>query len=127
MRSVVPSDSATVPLPDHVPSKPANGPDWAWPAEAESISAAPTPAALIACPKRLEPNRFILRFPVKNDVLDQDTSRRTKVLVSPNYIRFKPSCSTNRPRCGHALHFAKIRRQVCAGEWEFAKCQKAAA
>src|ERR1700710_2331916 len=93
MRSVVPSDSATVPLPDHVPSKPANGPDWAWLADTESISAAPMPAALIARPKRLEPNRFILRFPVKNDVLGQDTSRRIKVLVSPNYIRFKPSRS----------------------------------
>src|ERR1700733_13687572 len=93
MRSVVPSDSATVPLPDHVPSKPANGPDWAWPADTESISAALRLAALIACPKRLEPNRFISRFPIKNDVLNQDTSRRTKVLVSPNYIRFKPSRS----------------------------------
>src|SRR5258708_26165364 len=57
------------------------------------------PAALIARPKRLEPNRFILRFPVKNDVLGQDTSRRIKVLVSPNYIRFKPSRSGNKPRC----------------------------
>src|SRR5438270_11378365 len=105
MRSVVPSDSATVPLPDHVPSKPANGPDWAWPAETESISAAPMPAALIACSKRLEPNRFILRFPVKNDVLNQDTSRRIKVLVSPNYIRFKPGCSANRSRCGTRTAF----------------------
>src|SRR5882757_3661658 len=91
MRSVVPSDSATVPLPDHVPSNPANGPDWAWLADTESISAALRLAALIARPKRLEPNRFILRFPIKNDVLNQDTSRRIKVLVSPNYIRFKPS------------------------------------
>src|SRR5436305_14574750 len=93
MRSFVPSDSATVPMPDHVPSKPANGPDWAWPAETESISAAPMPAALIACPKGPELNRFISRFPVKNDVLNQDTSRRIKVLVSPNYIRFKSSRS----------------------------------
>src|ERR1700748_3096600 len=103
MRSVVPSDSATVPLPDHVPSKPANGPDWAWPADTESISAAPMPAALTARPKRLEPNRFILRFPIKNEVLNQDTSRRIKVLVSPNYIRFNPSRSGNRPRADTAL------------------------
>src|SRR5882672_185432 len=88
MRSVVPSDSATVPLPDQDPSKPANGPDWAWLADTDNINAAPTPAAAIARPKTLEPNSFILRFPVKNDVLDQDTSRRIKVLVSPNYIRF---------------------------------------
>src|SRR3954452_23967800 len=121
MRSVVPSDSATVPLPDHVPSKPANGPDWAWPAETESISAAPTPAALIACPKRLEPNRFILRFPVKNDVLDQDTSRRTKVLVSPNYIRFKASRSRNRPHCGHCTgSFAKYTNRFVLANREFA-------
>src|SRR3981081_2667516 len=120
MRSVVPSDSATVPLPDHVPSKPANGPDWAWPAEAESISAAPTPAALSAWPKRLEPNRFILRFPVKNDVLNQDTSRRTKVLVSPNYIRFKPSRSGEQATL-RTLHriVCKIHKQVCAGERGF--------
>src|ERR1700710_3137433 len=126
MRSVVPSDSATVPLPDHVPSKPANGPDWAWLADTESISAAPMPAALIARPKRLEPNRFILRFPVKNDVLSQDTSRRIKVLVSPNYIRFKPSRSGNRPlRTLHRI-VRKIHRQDCADERDFAKGQEAA-
>src|SRR6266850_4249160 len=95
MRSVVPSDSATVPLPDHDPSKPANGPDWAWLADSDNINAAPTPAAVIARPRILEPNSFILRFPVKNDVLNQDTSRRIKVLVSPNYIRFKPSQRTD--------------------------------
>src|SRR4051794_25379463 len=123
MRSVVPSDSATVPLPDHVPSKPANGPDWAWPAETESISAAPMPAALIACPKRLEPNRFILRFPVKNDVLNQDTSRRIKVLVSPNYIRFKPS----RPGAtDQAAETALDRLQNTLAGLDFAKRQKAA-
>src|SRR5882757_1933453 len=125
MRSVVPSDSATVPLPDHVPSKPANGPDWAWLADTESISAAPMLAALIARPKRLEPNRFILRFPIKNDVLDQDTSRRIKVLVSPNYIRFKPSRSGEQTRL-RTLHWivCKIHRQVCAGERDFAKVSK---
>src|ERR1700730_18610756 len=110
MRSVVPSDSATVPLPDHVPSNTTNGPDWAWLADIESISAAPMLAALIARPKRLEPNRFILRFPVKNDVLNQDTSRRVKVLVSPNYIRFKPSRSGNSPRCGHCTDRAQDTR-----------------
>src|ERR1700716_1887947 len=120
MRSVVPSDSATVPLPDHVPSNPANGPDWAWLADTESISAAPRLAALIARPKRLEPNRFILRFPVKNDVLDQDTSRRIKVLVSPNYIRFKPSRSGEQTRLRPVHGIArKIHRRVCAGEREF--------
>src|SRR3954447_22424674 len=127
MRSVVPSDSATVPLPDHVPSKPANGPDWAWPAETESISAAPMPAALIACPKKLEPNRFILRFPVKNDVLNQDTSRRIKVLVSPNYIRFKPSRSQSRPHCGHRIRsFTNYTNSFVLANGDFAKCQKAA-
>src|SRR5712671_5563356 len=127
MRSVVPSDSATVPLPDHVPSKPANGPDWAWPADTESISAAPMLAALIACPKRLEPNRFILRFPVKNDVLNLDTSRRIKVLVSPNYIRFKPVVRGNSPRCGHCTgSFARYTNSFVLANGDFEKCQKAA-
>src|ERR1700716_1355314 len=120
MRSVVPSDSATVPLPDHVPSNPANGPDWAWLADTESISAAPRLAALIARPKRLEPNRFILRFPVKSDVLNQDTSRRIKVLVSPNYIRFKPSRSGKQPTL-RTLHWiiCTIHKQLWAGERGF--------
>src|SRR5882762_1934199 len=120
MRSVDPSDSATVPLPDHDPSNPANGPDWAWLADTDNISAAPMPAALIACPKRLEPNRFILRFPVKNDVLNQDTSRRSKVLVSPNYIRFKPSRSGEQATLA-TLHWIvrKIHKQICAGERGF--------
>src|SRR6266480_304371 len=83
MRSVVPSDSETVPLPDHAPSKPADGPDGAWPIDTENKSAAPTPAAVIACPYRLEPNRFISRFPFKFDV----TSRRIEGLVSPRCVR----------------------------------------
>jgi hypothetical protein len=65
-----------------------------------------------------------LRFPVKNDVLDQDTSRRTKVLVSPNYIRFKASRSANRPRCEDTHCIYAKYREVCVGEWDFAKCQK---
>src|SRR6476646_3038779 len=65
MRSVVPSESVTVPLPAHVPSKPANGPDWAFTADTDSMSAAPTPATLIACPNQFEPNSFISRFPSK--------------------------------------------------------------
>jgi hypothetical protein len=72
MRSVDPSDSETVPLPDHVPSKPANGPDWALPADTDIMSAAPTPATLIDRQNKLEPNRFISRFPMKNDVVGQD-------------------------------------------------------
>jgi hypothetical protein len=64
MRSVVPSESATVPLPDHDPLKPVNGPDWAWITDTDNMSAAPTPAALIACPNNLEPNSFISNFPI---------------------------------------------------------------
>src|SRR5450759_691822 len=89
MRSVVPSESATVPLPDHDPSKPVNGPDWAWLTDTDNMSAAPTPAALIACPNKLEPNSFISRFPIQIDVLIQDTSRRIEDLVSPQCVRFK--------------------------------------
>jgi hypothetical protein len=58
-----------VPFPDQAPLKPANGPDWAWPADTDNMNAAPMPAALIACPTKLEPNRFISRFPVKIEVL----------------------------------------------------------
>src|SRR6266576_4737750 len=65
MRSVVPSESATVPLPDHDPLKPVNGPDWAWLTDTDSMSAPPTPAALIACPNNLEPNNFISNFPIQ--------------------------------------------------------------
>src|SRR3977135_2009865 len=67
MCSVVPLDSATVPEPDHDPSKPANGPlDWAWPAETDNNSAAPTPAAATAWPNRPEPNSFMVSFPIQN-------------------------------------------------------------
>src|SRR5258708_8224592 len=65
MRSVFPSESATVPLPDHDPLKPANGPDWEWLTDTDSMSAPPTPAALIACPNNLEPNNFISNFPIQ--------------------------------------------------------------
>jgi hypothetical protein len=125
-RSVVPSDSETVPLPDHDPSKPANGAaDWAWLADTESISAALKLAALIACPKRLEPNRFILRFPVKNDVLNQDTSRRIKVLVSPNYIRFKPSHGCwEQPLCNHCIGGLQNFAGSLVLATAFSKCQK---
>src|SRR5216684_2012883 len=88
MRSVVPSESATVPLPDHAPSNPANGPDWAWPADTDNRNAAPTPAALIACAKNLTP-RFISSFPILINVLIQETSRRVEDLVSPQCVRFK--------------------------------------
>src|ERR1700688_5338117 len=88
MRSVVPSESATVPLPDHAPSKPANGPDWAWPADTDNRSAAPTPAALIACARNLTPS-FISNFPIQINVLIQETSRRIEDLVSPQCARFK--------------------------------------
>src|ERR1019366_7385104 len=88
MRSVVPSESATVPLPDQAPLKPANGPDWAWPADTDNImSAAPTPAALIACPNKREPNIFISSFPIQVDVLLKDPSRRIEDLVSPQCVK----------------------------------------
>src|SRR4051794_21045171 len=57
------AESATVPLPDHHPLKPANGPDWEWLTDTDNVSAAPTPAALVACPNNLEPNNFISNFP----------------------------------------------------------------
>src|SRR5258707_15701477 len=65
MRSVVPSESATVPLPDHDSLKPVKGPDWAWLTDTDNMSAALTPAALIACPNNLEPNNFISNFPIQ--------------------------------------------------------------
>src|SRR5690348_8021716 len=93
MCSVEPSESETVPVPDHAPSKPANGPeDWAWPADTDNISAAPMPAALIACPNRLEPNSFIVSFPIQKDVLKRP-SRRIESLVSPSSVRFKRRAS----------------------------------
>jgi hypothetical protein len=79
----------TVPLPDHAPSKPANGRDWAWPADTDNMSAALTAAALITCPNKLEPNRFISAFPFKCDVAMRDTSRRIEGLVSLRYVWFK--------------------------------------
>ena len=65
LASDAPSESATVPLPDHDPLKPANGPDWEWLTDTDSMSAPPTPAALIACPNNLEPNNFISNFPIQ--------------------------------------------------------------
>ena len=41
------------------------GPDWAWLTDTDSMSAAPTPAALIACPNNLEPTNFISIVPIK--------------------------------------------------------------
>src|SRR6185437_6219313 len=84
MRSVVPSESETVPLPDQAPSKPAKGADCAWPTAVDNINAVPMAAALIACP-----NNFIWCFPVKIDALSQDTSRRIDGLVSPQCLWFK--------------------------------------
>jgi hypothetical protein len=51
-------------LPDHAPSNPANGGDWAWPAEVDSISAATIVPAFIVCPIRPEPAYFILNAPL---------------------------------------------------------------
>jgi hypothetical protein len=65
-----------------------NGPDWALLAVTDSMSTAPTPAALIACPNKLEPNSFIRVFP-QIDVLTRDTFRRIEDLVSPQCVRFK--------------------------------------
>src|ERR1700733_8625405 len=88
MRSVVPSESETVPVPDHDPSKPAKGPDCAWLADIDNISAAPTAAALMACPNKPETESFISNFPVQIDAVLRDMSRRIEGLVSPRWLRF---------------------------------------
>src|SRR5665213_45073 len=88
MRSVVPSESATVPLPDHVPSKPTNGPDCAWLADTDHISAVLTAAILIVCPNQVETSRFILLFPFKSSSHAGDVSPH-RDLVSPQCVRFK--------------------------------------
>src|SRR5947209_17962739 len=82
MRSVVPSDRATVPFPDHAPLNPVNGPDWACPADDESMIAAQIPAALIACPGKLKPNSFIAFSRSKLTNSPGGTSRRIEDLVS---------------------------------------------
>src|SRR5271163_1351888 len=66
MCSVVPSESETVPVPDHDPLKPAKGLDCAWLAVIDNISAALTAAALMACPNKPETKRFMWNFPVQN-------------------------------------------------------------
>src|SRR4051812_41577082 len=48
MRSLDPSSSVMVPLPDHTPAIPAKGPDWAWLAEQNSTGPAHAAAARIA-------------------------------------------------------------------------------
>src|SRR6185312_5586351 len=88
MRSLDPSDRETFPLPDHTPLNPANGLDWAWPADTENNNAAPTPAALIACPNNLESDGFILIFSNSLTFL-QKKSRHIESLVSPPSVRFK--------------------------------------
>src|SRR5882672_9830879 len=82
MRSDVPSESATVPLPDHDPLKPANGPDWAWLTDTDNMSAAPIPAAVIACPNKPEPNNFISNFPIQMTFLYKPRF--------PRYLQRKP-------------------------------------
>ncbi|MEY9108679.1 hypothetical protein ABH999_004875 [Bradyrhizobium yuanmingense] len=79
MRSVEPSDSDTVPVPVHAPSKPANGPDdCAWLADAEKSSATPMPAALIASPDRQK--NVISNIPLWNDVrFDRERLATSKV------------------------------------------------
>src|SRR6267142_2821566 len=98
MRSDVPSESATVPLPDHDPLKPANGPDWAWLTDTDNMSAAPTPAAVIACPNKPEPNNFISNFPIQMTFLYKPRF--------PRYLQPKP-IKTNiyhrLPRPGRAM------------------------
>src|SRR5882762_8401316 len=102
MRSDVPSESATVPLPDHDPLKPANGPDWAWLTDTDNMSAAPTPAAVIACPNKPEPNNFISNCPIQMTFLYKPGF--------PRYLQPKPyhRCETNvchrLPRPGRAMH-----------------------
>src|SRR5882757_1819755 len=84
MCSVVPLERVTLPAPVQFPSKPAKGPAaCAWLAVTDIMSAAPTPAAVSACPKKPKPKRFIVSFPIKIDVLTKDTSRRIEDLVFP--------------------------------------------
>ena len=64
------------------PLKPANGLDWAWPADTENNSAAPTPAALMACPNNLESNGFISSFPIQIDVLAKIVAPHRKFSVA---------------------------------------------
>jgi hypothetical protein len=61
---VVPSESDTVPVPDQVPLKPANGlDDCALPAGMDNTSAAPKAAAFIVCPNEPEANPVMAKFP----------------------------------------------------------------
>jgi hypothetical protein len=57
--------------------------DWAWPADTDNISAAPTPAALKSLSKHAGTERFHIQFPIQIDVPMQDTPRRIESLVSP--------------------------------------------
>jgi hypothetical protein len=54
----------------------------------EKSSAAPMPAALIACPDR--PKNFIINIPFWNDVRLSRTSRHIEGLVFRACVRFKP-------------------------------------
>jgi hypothetical protein len=76
-------------LPDHAPSRPVNGRDWAWLADIDNISAALTAAALANFPNKLESKGFISGFPFKIDVPKRNTSRLTEDLVSPRCVWFK--------------------------------------
>src|SRR6266702_7536259 len=116
MCSVVPLESATVPAPVQFPSKPANGPAaCAWLVETDIMSAAPTPAAVRACPKKPKPKRFIVSFPIKIDVSRKDTSRRIEDLVSPQYVRFKCQMPLAPSRDGRRhLHSAESRHPANA-------------
>src|SRR5579863_3669664 len=83
MRSVVPSESETVPLPDQTPSKPVNGRGSACPADTDNISATATAAAWIVPPNKPEPNRSILSFPFKYGVRECALMVLHRGLVSP--------------------------------------------
>ena len=77
MRSVLPFESVTVPLPAHAPAKPTKGPlAWVLPDETDSNSAAPTPAAVTARPTRLEADKFMMSFP------SQETRRIGRLATS---------------------------------------------
>src|SRR3990170_2653670 len=115
MRSTDPSESVTVPLPDQLPSKPTNGPDWAEPADTDSISAAPIPAVLIARPNELEPNRFISSFPIQIDALFQEASRRIEDLVSPQCVRFKWQLCRCLQGCRPSPGYPQNTRSTVAG------------
>ncbi len=106
-----PSDSDTVPLPLHDPSKPAKGlADWAWLAVADSIRIAPTVAALRVCPIRCALNEvMVMAFCVwgyrRGGVRSGATRERQigEFRVSPYQGRSARRCSDKVPIPGRSF------------------------